>query len=63
VSTKKRPAGCDGQARKTEVLKIDYAGYGETSAKSQVEFLIRRFGLPPARAAIVASRAFGEARR
>lgn len=57
---KKGRRGCDAAALK--LIKNMNADYGAIAEKSQAAFLIRRFGLPPLRAELVAHLVFGEAR-
>ncbi|MDE3176808.1 MAG: hypothetical protein KGM15_11960 [Pseudomonadota bacterium] len=60
MAKKKSLSVCAAQASKVE-NKIDSASHSAAALQSQIKFLARR-GISPARAAIVAPFAFGEAR-
>ncbi len=53
----KKPGGCDAR-QKLVVSKNLQVEYGLTVDKSQVSFLIRRYGLAPGVAKLVAALAF-----
>ena len=60
MMVKRGLGGCDAQTLKA-VTKINGASHSAPAFQSQTRYLTRRFGVSPARAAVIAFLCFGEA--